>query len=260
MRKTSLLAGLIMLVAATSFAKFPGLLQRYELFYTYPISWAEYTRKDKILAPGASVSIDTTMTYNVQSKLAYGAGIGTFFPLKQLGRKSKLALDVGILANIYTFDYPTTTFSGLNSDGTFDYTDGLAFSGATMSMAVPIGVSAKIGCDAMQDKKIRWCWSGGVGVYPSYNISVDFDNIDAQFAVQPYVRTEVGIYAGVCIKLRAQFAFLDAPYMKMGSKNSFSGFGNESNTSLTSKGNLNLSLVIMPFAFTWKRSEWWNTY
>lgn len=262
MRKSfcSLAVSTAMLCATPSFAKFPGILQRYELFYTYPIAWADYSRADKITVSGAGVSIDTTLHYSLHSKLAFGAGMGTYIPLTQLGEKSKLVLDIAYQYNAYTFDYPTSTFTGFNSDGTFDYADGSPISAVTVSMALPIGVSAKLGCDGMQDKKIRFCFSGGVGVYPSYNLSVDFDNIDAQFGVQPYIKTEVGIFAGICMKLRAMYSFLDAPYLTTGSKNAFSGFGNQSTTKLTATGNLNLSLVIMPFSWTWKKSDWWNTY
>lgn len=242
--------------SAQWYDRFPGFIKNYEIGYSYPVTWAKYTRTDHLVTGGAAH--DTTINLDVKSKAAFGASMSTYFPLKQLGRKSKLCLAVGFMYNLYTWDYPTYALSGFNNDG-FNYNSSIAFGGATLHVGVPIGLDAKIGCDGMMEKTIRWGWTAGAGVVPSVSLTADLDNADAQIGVQPYIKSEVALFAGICWKLRVMYAIGNLTYVDVDGKNSLFSDGNSS-TKLIGKGNLTASLIIMPFSWMWKKSAWYNRY
>ena len=263
MKKSFILAlifsTLLPLAAHAQFERWPTFIKAYEIGYGYSSTTADYQRTDKLTA--GSATADTTISISVKSKFGFGASMGTYFPLTQLGRKSKLTLDVSLAYNFYTWDYPSYTL-GTTANGDFSYNNSLTFSGATFNAGLPIGLSTRIGCDAMMDKKIRWCWNAGAGVLPSINLTSDLDNASATFGVQPYVKTEVGIYGGLCWKIRLMYAIGNLKYIDAASKSTIAGFNfnSESNVKLTGKGNFTASIVIMPFAWMWKKSAWYNSY
>jgi hypothetical protein len=234
---------------------FKLFLSRYELGYTLPKSWGDYTRTDRFSADGKT--IDTSITLNVKSKASFGMYAGWFFPVKDLGRVSKLCIDAGMQYNLYTFDYPTATLKSVGDSLYYDRS--LGFSGVTVHMGLPIGLSTRFGHDAMADKGIRWAWNAGVGVIPSMNLSADFDNADYSMGVQPYVKTEVGVFGGISWKLRLMYSFTNLTFMDVEAKNSLFSDG-MTGTKLISHGNLNVSLIVMPFSFLWSKSGWYNTY
>lgn len=250
---------LLALSPGTSHARIPGILQRLELYYTFPVTMASYERMDHFTNPTDGSITDTTIKMDVHTKASMGGGAGVSIPLKRLGKKSTFDLDVNFMYNMYTWDYAPATITSF--DGTnFTYGNGALFSGVTTQMAMPIGISAKIGCDALCTKSIRFCWSVGAGVNPSYNMTSDFTDAEAQFGVQPYIKMEAGMFCIICMKLRVLAAFGDAPYLKANNSSTFGSFGFSNDTNLTSKANINISLVLMPFSFTWRHDEWWNTY
>lgn len=230
-------------------AKFPGILQRYQLGYTFVFATADYKAQDNF--PGI---IDTSYTIsNLKTKAAFGVTLGTYIPLKRLGRMSSMVLGIDYLYNAMLWEstVPRYGIGGLNSS--FD------FSGATVQMALPIGLDFKWGADAINVKNHRFCATLGLGAYPSYSLTtLDEDvDIDPQFSIAPYAKFEVGVFAGICMKLRALCAFGEFKYMDVKSGDETMG---QSSTQLTGKANINLSLLIMPFSFTWKRDEWFNTF
>src|ERR1044072_2834641 len=95
-----------------------------------------------------------------------------------------------------------------NELGTFD--------GATVQMALPIGLDLKFGADALMVKDMHFCATIGAGAYPSYSLTSITDapvTIDPVFSVAPYIKAEIGVNAGICMKVRALYAIGDLTYM-----------------------------------------------
>ena len=245
-------------VASYAQPRFPGFLKRLQFGYSYVMASADYETKDFFYSdlPGFP-SRDTIYKGELKTTAAIGYNIGTYFPLKQLGRKSKLCLSTDFVYNIMTWE-STKNPNGLGGLTGFDY------SGFTAQMGLPIGLDVKIGTDAMTDKAIRFCTTFGAGVHPSYSITaLDYDiSIDPKFNTNPYVKAEVGIFAGICFKLRALYTFGNMTYIDYNERKTDEAFLSltENGSKLTSKSNLTLSLIVMPFSWGWPRSEWWNTY
>jgi hypothetical protein len=123
---------------------------------------------------------------------------------------------------------------------------------------LPTGLDFKFGCDALSTKNIRFCATLGAGALPSYSITTldQINDIDPQFGIAPYAKFEVGVFGGICMKLRAIYAVGSLAYMDQTTKNDNS----QTRTQLNGTSNLTISLLVMPFSWTWAREEWWNTY
>jgi hypothetical protein len=247
--------------AHAQFERVPGFVKQIELGYGYSKTWADYTRKDRVVREDGKL-YDTTVTSSVSSSAGLSYQFGTSIRLKQLGRKSTLALGILTVYNMYTWDYPTANNVVLTDSGLrYDFTNKIAFSGITANYGAAISADFKFGAEAMMDKQYRWSWTGGVGVMPSASITADFDNAAMTFGVQPFVKSEVSIRAGIVWKLRLLYAVGKLDYINAKSKTGLFGFSNsEQTTQLIGKGNFTVSLTVLPFSWMYKRSMWYNSY
>ncbi len=250
--KLSLLIALIAATPFTSVAKFPGLLKRFQLGYSFVSNTADYTGAYRIINP--AMNVDTTFKpFEMKTSVAWGFTAGTYIPLKRLGKVSSLNLGVDYLYNMMTWksDVPSIGSFGISS-----------FDGVTVQMALPVGLDFKFGSDAVQQRTPAMCATLGAGVYPSYALTSLTGapiTLDPAFSIAPYVKAEVGFFAGVCMKVRAIYAIGDLTYMNY--ENTSNSMGElKTSSKLVGKSNLAISLLIMPFSFKWDNEEWWNTY
>ncbi|MEO6832256.1 MAG: hypothetical protein ABI378_07650 [Chitinophagaceae bacterium] len=254
-----LVAGL--LPTAKAQMNLPGFLKNYEIGYGASFTWADYSRTLKAVSEGGQ-SYDTTVTTRVKSKHGLSATTGTSINLKRLGEKSQLALGLSGIYNLYTWDYATANGARLTDSGVvYDYSYGTTFGGATLNAGLAISADFKFGAEAMMDKQYRLSWTGGIGVYPSVNLTADIDNTNMTFGVQPFVKTEFGIRGPIAAKLRLMYAFGNLTYIDATDKNNFFGLqGAQNNTKLIGKGNFTVSLILLPFSWNYKTSHWYNSY
>lgn len=228
-------------------AKFPGVLQRYSLGYSFLFADGKYTGHDQF--PGF---IDTTYDQNIHTTAAFGVTMGTYIPLKRLGRMSSMVLSIDYAYNAMVWGDAVPRY-GMGFTNQYD------FSGATVQMALPVGIDFKWGNDAINVKNPRFCATVGVGAHPSYSITaLDYTaDITPSFSITPYVKFEAGVFAGICMKLRVLAAFGQFNYLDAKTDN---GGGSSSSTKLVGSSNVSASIIFMPFSWTWKREEWYNTY
>ncbi len=245
--------------AYAQFEKWPGFVKNIEVGYGYTKTWAEYTRRDAVIRENGT-RLDTTVTTDVSSTAGLSYQFGTSIPIRRLGEKSTLSLGILTTYNAYTWDYQTANSAMLTDSGlVYDYSNNLLFTGITLNYGAAISADFKFGVDAMQDKYYRWGWTGGVGVIPSASITADFDKADMTFGVQPFVKTELALRAGIVWKLRLMYAVGNLTYIS--AKSNFFGFNNAENlTELIGKSNFTVSLSVLPFSWMYKRSEWYNSH
>lgn len=207
---------------------------------------------------------DTILTRNSTSVFGLGYSMGNTLPLQRIGRKSILALGVDLYYNSYVFDLnnkPVYT-------GGSEYTTGFNtdFQGAVVTqMALPVSLDVKLGGDALPRWSSRFGMTLGAGVFPQYNSMVWLDNSslssDSRFAVSPFVKFEFSFIALICMKLRANYVIGDV-LLQEGKATSFSM--QDVNTNVTSKSNLTVGLLFMPFTAKWVRDhriyKWWEDY
>lgn len=243
---------LLFLSPLCSFAKFPGILKRYQLGYSFVMNSAELKNGTKITGAG-SFDRDTSYKTTFSTSAAFGVTTGTYIPLKRLGRSSSLALGIDYMYNMMTWKSKIPGYGGE-----------IDFSGVTAQMALPIGLDFKFGADAITTKDRRFCGTLGVGAFPSYAVTA-LDNaggisIDPAFSFAPYVKAEVGIFAGICMKVRAVYAIGNVTYMDYSESTTNAGVTSTSTSKFVGTSNLTVSLLIMPFSWMWQKEEWWNTY
>ena len=230
-----------------SSAKFPGILARFQLGYSFLANSAEGQGHTVIKSP--SFNQDTTIITKLNTSASWGFTAGTYFRLTHMGESGILALGVDYMYNMMTWK--------------IDNSEPASFDGATVQMALPIGLDLKFGADAMMSRDHRFCATVGAGVYPSYSITSITDapiTIDPAFSVAPYIKAEVGVYAGICMKVRALYTIGDLTYMDYKESSNVNGYESSTSSKLVGKSNFAVSLLIMPFSFKWKTEDWWNTY
>ncbi len=103
-------------------------------------------------------------TEKLQGMENYGFGIGTFFPICKMGPKSKLCLSTDVMINMYNWknidsDDENTTANKLWN---FDSRNAEMVIGMD-EIAAPVTLDYKTGCDAMQSRDIKGCFTIGIG-------------------------------------------------------------------------------------------------
>lgn len=244
--------------ARAQFDKFPGIIKQLEVGYGYSALTGDYKIRSVTINSEGQVA-DTSLQQSVSSKAGLTYSFGTSVRLKRLGTKSTLALGVAGLYSAYLWDFPilsTTSAGGTDFKYTFG---GPAFNGIAVSGGLAVTADVKFGVDAMMDKQYRWGWTGGIGAIPSINFTSDPDlNAQYAFGVQPVVKTEVAVRAGIVMKLRLQYAFGNLTFLDNTVVAESVGF--KTQTQLTGKSNFTASFIVMPFSFMYKKSMWYNSY
>ncbi|HTM65743.1 MAG TPA: hypothetical protein VL093_05460 [Flavipsychrobacter sp.] len=244
----------ILFLPFSSFAKFPGVISHLQLGYSFLSNKADYTSTFMLKGFGQG-DVDTAYKpYEMETTLSWGFTAGTYFPLKRLGQATSLCLNVDYMYNLMTWKSKVPGFA---------YENNFELDGATVQMALPIGLDIKYGAHAVSLKHPRFCGAIGAGVYPSYALTTLTGvpiTLDPAFSVAPYVKAEVGIYAGICMKVRAMYAIGDLTYMDYKHSESGGGIDTKGTAKLVGKSNFAISLLIMPFSYKWSTEDWWNTY
>lgn len=243
--------------ASAQFERMPGAVKQIEVGYGFSYLSGDY----KIIEKGVTSSgdaKDTTLTTSIHSRgVTYN--LGTSLPLKRLGRISSLQLGITGMYSAYLWDFGVPTGASLSDTGFhFDYS-GYTFGGLSVTAGAAITADFKFGVDAMMDKNLRWGWTGGIGVLPSVNWTTD-NGLDATYAfgIQPVLKSEVSLRAGIVMKLRLQYAFGSITYLDHSGDGYF--VDAKQQTQIIGKSNFTVSYLLMPFSFMYKKSEWFNSY
>lgn len=235
-------------VQAQSYKQFMRGPKKIEIGYSFCMSSANYTFHATTFNENTVSLVDTLYREKIRTKGGFGATVGTYFPVAPLGEKGCMAISLAYMYNALLWEGSSFSYSSNSQTGTTSSGSG------TVEMALPVGVDYKFGCDALLDKSKRFCYTLGAGVYPSLTATVYKDYAGAGFHVLPYLKGEVGIFAGICMKVRATYAFGNIKYINFNEN-----YGNgQSETTLKGKSALTLSLILMPFSWKWERQDWWR--
>lgn len=207
---------------------------------------------DEELAPGRVTSI-----YHEGpsvSKGGLGIQVGTFSRLLKIGKTAAVALDVNMM---YSYVYWKGIGSGFYTDKAWNN------SATTWQLQWPVGLDLKFGSDARLEKNHRFCMSFGGGIMPSLYGTKMGDTLkkkksrEINIGSVPYVKAEMGVYWGICWKLKLMYSVGDLPLVE-GASNGHKEPYWVSNFSLKNNSALTVSLVLMPFSYDWPDNGWWN--
>ncbi|XZF16026.1 hypothetical protein ACTHGU_07800 [Chitinophagaceae bacterium MMS25-I14] len=229
-------------------SEFPRGLQRLQVGYSFLMGSATYKYDATTFDQSSVTLIDTTATEKIKSKGGFGVTIGTYFPISRLGNKGSLCIAVDGVWNALMWEKGGFSYSSNSETGTTSSGSG------TMQFGLPVGFDYKFGCDGLLDKSKRFCFTVGTGVFPSANLTVFKGQTDNKMMVLPYIKGEVGVFAGICFKVRAQYSFGNLKYMEYNQSDDIT----TSTMSLKGKSNLAVSLILMPFSWKWEKDSWWR--
>lgn len=226
----------------------PGVLQRYEIGYSYSMMTAKYTSNTQYVDGNGNL-FDSSSKGSIVSKGGFGATVGTFIPITRVGDNCMFAISVNYMYNFVLWNDLSSLYTFNTSGTNWDLT------GATLQMGFPVGGDFKFGCDAFTTKDKRFCATIGAGAYPALTATTFNGSDGGGFTVSPYLKGEVGVFGGICFKIRAMVTFGNIDLIS--DRNSFSGGASD----ITMKGtsSANISLIFMPFAWSWQKLGWWNT-
>lgn len=188
----------------------------------------------------------------IATSSAKGTGIGVaynfFIPVAQAGGANLLAVDIGIHASFGFVNGEKTTITVASQYATS--TNTYSNQGMTFVFGVPVGLQLISGGEAICDRSKKMSFTVGAGFFPMLNMGV-IDNFGGvALKVPPYIKAEIGIFAGINWKLRATYLFK--------SPNSFRGIGENILTGQTDEIRFNpndqliLGIAVQPFSWTWE--------
>lgn len=233
-------------------------LGRYEIGVHYGVlSFGQFSGTVPFGSLGAGLG-DTTLTHQF-SFTNIGGYIGTSIPFKATGHISLWAMDIGV--NVNSLSWP-----GLNYvyNGNDVKASSPLLTANTMQVGLPIGVEWKVGCDAIESRRLGFGASFGAGFIPQYSIT-SLANMPAgtttatnyNFNCAPYLKAEFAENLFMCTKFRFMATFGDVSLIEV--NHALAG-ATDGPFKVTSHGNILLSWIIMPFSVGWRETAWWNTH
>lgn len=248
-----------LIVSNYSFAKMPKGLMRFQIGYSFPFTTATFKQHSLTYDDYGDNNLDTTYSRDVRSKGGFGVTLGTYIPIAQLTEKSSLNLDIDFMYNFLVWDAAKVNYSGYdNSTGQYTYSTNYTITSATVQMGLPIGLSFKAGGEASMDRGDKLSFTFGTGVLPTLNATIFDTYTGAKFKLQPYLKAELGFFAGVNFKVRALYAFGKLEYLNYDDSYAGDTYAYQDQASLTSKSSFLLSVMVMPLSFGWSKEAWWR--
>lgn len=202
---------------------------------------------------------DSTLKRGIKSvQPGYGVTLGLNVPFAATGHISVWALSVNFMGNMYKWTDLNETY---NIDGSYK-TPPIILKASTMQLAMPIGIDWKVGCDAINTKRLMMGLAFGAGVTPHFNVTA-LDSIKGSYTsmqsagLNPYVKAEVTAFLGMAVKFRAMYNMGNVEIMNV---NQPIPAITDGPFRVTTNNQLILSFIIMPFSVKWRESAWFNDY
>lgn len=228
---------------------------RYEIGVHYGIlSIGEFAGTVPFGQLGAGLG-DTNVTKQF-SQFNFGGYIGTSIPFKATGHISLWAMDIGL--NFNSLSWPGLNLAYTGSDLS---APSPLLTATTMQIGLPIGVEWKVGCDAIESRRLGLGASVGAGFIPQLSITTLGNapgiNTGYGFNCAPYLKAEFAENLGFCTKFRFMATFGDVSLIDV---NRAIPNVTDGPFKITSQANVYLSWIIMPFSGGWRETAWWNTH
>lgn len=190
---------------------------------------------------------DTTYQHPFRIKKSFAGHVGTFFPIILLTDNTMLTFNTELY-----FSYGKMSFDTLVLGENTKYITDYQF----YKFGIPLSVDYKMGADVPLSREGTQMFSLGGGIMLTHN-SFFGGNTQFPVALVPFVKTEIGFFLGVAMKLRGTVFFGSADLV------------NDEQAGISSKGDndilqiknssgygYTLSVVVMPFSRRWISEIW----
>lgn len=227
-----------------------SLFHRLELCYGITFGGGSVNVNDRYRDPFNQNAIggsSRATTFNYRSYSGYG---GVYFPLSYFSRNTVLALNVGVYATANTWDLGNTSLEpGVTT----------SYETSDMQIGVPIGVDFIYGGEATLNKADKVTLRAGAGVMPYFAAGslADGSQDYGKLGFRPYVKAELGFFAGIEWKLRGMvvagsrtiYDYSTGDY-NLKESDYYYSFNFKIRPTYT------VGIVIFPFSFGWENDKW----
>jgi len=198
--------------------------------------------------PGVVSGTSNTQNFSYRSACGW---LNTYFPMTTLSYNSILAVSTGLYFTNNTFQINNYNLNGLSSP-TLDVKD--------MLVGLPIGVDFIFGGEATCNQSDKVSLRAGLGAMPFVSLGSISNDVSkySRFGVRPYVKAELGFFAGIEWKIKTQ--------VMVGSRNLYDirtgdyslqdGDNYYSNFKMDLRPTYSVGIAIMPFAAAWDNDNW----
>lgn len=264
---------LFMLIGLTANAQFlilvdgrlPKYFTHYEVGYSYSFTTINQTQTFTL----SDGSVHTFKQTGINSLMSPGVYVGWSTVLKRMGmnKSTGLGLHFGVQENMAVWSHTSKSWGTVDNGENGFYDEETV--GMSLQLGVPVSLDLKFGFDANKYKNIRWGGSLGVGVMPQVTFSAGIPNFESESVAAgftPFIKGDIGFFAGIAFKLRAQVGLgfmpiADSEHSLFGGISG--GLGGDESVQHDYKVNApmqtTISLIIMPFSWGWEERGWWNT-
>ncbi len=188
-----------------------------------------------------SLFVDTTMSLTMHARRSYTIAVGDYFPLAIISDNSMLVCNIELMGSYSKLTYDTVYFADSGK---------LSQSFETFRAGIPISIEYRAGGDVTLNKNSTMMFTIGGGVNVGIIRSLD-DRKVMPYKATPFIKLEMGAFAGLAFKARLVYNFGNSYYAKNENQNVL---GNDYVSSAYRGTNgISFSIVIMPFSYKWER-------
>jgi hypothetical protein len=265
----------LVLICTAGIAQFRNW-ERFEIGLNYVTALGQFNGVSSVYNP-ADVNLtnrlgDTTIKRSLMTSWGGGLMVGTCIPFKKLGHESIWAISLELQANLLNWADLNKVYT---QNGSFVVNKQQGTLNAwTYQFALPFGVEYKVGTDAIKTQRKHLGASFGAGAMilangtylqsvtggagPTVQIKADDEhNSGFNFGFDPYVKAELAVFAGICIKLRVMASYGPLNYLY---ENQNTGTYTDGPFRIQGLANITASLILIPASRHWSETAWWNTY
>lgn len=173
--------------------------------------------------------------------------IGSYFPVTIVSDNSMLVVNTELMVSMASLIYDSLVFLGTNK---------YAEDQDAYKLGALISMEYRLGGDITLNKKDAAIFTIGLGVNPCIVNSDDYDII-VPYKFIPFLKAELGFFAGIACKIRGIMYFGNSVYAdKETTGISNTGVGDHLKTYISGTNGLDLAIVLMPFSYKWNDQKW----
>ena len=170
----------------------------------------------------------------------------TYYRLAELSENTILAFNFGTILNILKYDVGEIRPTEIS---VYEYDM------SSFQMGFPLCLDYKYGGEAVYNKSQKTSFTLGVGVAPILYANVFGNYSNTRADIRPFLRAEVGIFAGIEWRLTGSVLAGNSHIMNF-KPDGRGPLGHQATVSVHSTPTYSISLSLMPFSYDWESFGW----
>lgn len=181
---------------------------------------------------------------NLKSKESYAVHVGSYFPITLVSDNSMLVLNIELYASVTKLSYDSIAVTARKN---------IMIPYETYRAGMPVSIEYRIGGDVLLNKSSKTIIGIGGGLCPQIIKSDDY-NKQIPILITPFIKGELGFFAGLAFKVRAMYYWGTYHYGITEEYGLFDTPNNYTKAEFNGASGFSISLVAMPFSFLWNKN------